>query len=106
MALMRTITDVTVVDLVWEGPLTLAEVEQNRLGATDYGIYQIYGTHNSGADQLLYIGQAAANKFGQRVPWIHEWADWEPKSAEIYLGRLGSVQPISATLPAQEEWGK
>jgi hypothetical protein len=106
MALMRTVGDVTVIDIVWEGPRTLVEVEQNGHGDTDYGIYQIYGTHNSGADQLLYIGRATDNKFGVRVPWIHEWADWEPKSVEIYLGRLGSIQPIPPTLPAQEEWGE
>jgi hypothetical protein len=106
MALMRTIPEVTVIDLLWDGPLTLTEVEQHRHGANDYGVYQIYGTHNSGADQLLYIGRAKDNKFGERVPWIHEWADWEPKSVEIYLGRLGSVQPIPATLPAQGEWGE
>jgi hypothetical protein len=106
MALMRTLGDVTIIDIVWEGPFTLAEVEQNRHDATDYGIYQIYGTHNAGADQLLYIGRAADNKFGVRVPWIHQWADWEPKSVEIYLGRLGAIQPIPPTLQAQEEWGE
>jgi len=106
MALMRTVSDVTIIDIVWEGPLSLAEVEKNRHGNADYGIYQIYGNHNSGADQLLYIGRAEKNKFGVRVPWIHEWADWEPKSVEIYLGRLGSLHPIPPTLLAQEEWGE
>jgi hypothetical protein len=106
MSLMRTVNDVTVIDIVWEGPLTLADVEQNRHGGTDYGVYQIYGNHISGVDQLLYIGRARDNKFGVRVPAIHDWADWESKPVEIYLGRLGSVQLIPETLRAQEEWGE
>jgi hypothetical protein len=43
MTLMRTLNDITVIDIVWEGPLTLTEVEKNCHGDADYGIYQVYG---------------------------------------------------------------
>ena len=75
MPLMRTLSDVTVIDLIWDGPLTLTEVARKNHDPTDYGIYQVYGTYNSGADQLLYIGGAPEKKFGVSVPSIRDWAD-------------------------------
>jgi hypothetical protein len=100
--LMREVP-VTIIDIVWDGPFTLADVKGYN-GNTDYGVYQIYGTRNSVADELLYIGKAESQTFGQRIPQ-HDWPNSEPKPVEIYLGRLGSVQPI--TDPAMdEEWGE
>ena len=74
------------------GPLTMAEVEQNKHGPTDYGIYQIYSTHVSGADQLVYVGcttETSGGKFGVRVPSHRDnWADWEPKAGRDLPGSV------------------
>jgi hypothetical protein len=58
---MRIISNVTVLDLVWSGPYQLADLLVFT-GAEDYGVYQIYGTHDvNGPDNLLYIGMAQAS---------------------------------------------
>jgi hypothetical protein len=41
---MRPSTNMTVLDLSWDGPYRLDEIAQFNAGP-DYGIYQIYGTH-------------------------------------------------------------
>jgi hypothetical protein len=99
----RRLTDVAVLDLQWEGPFTLEQIGQFD-HAHDHGVYQIYGTHNVlGSDTLLYIGMANQRTFAARVP-EHDWIDWEPGSANIYLGRLsGTHQMTEAGWPEWEE---
>ncbi len=43
MSLMRTEKNVTLIDIMWEGPFTLQQSMEKR-GDSDYGVYQIYGT--------------------------------------------------------------
>jgi hypothetical protein len=48
----------------------------------DYGIYQIYGTHDlSGSDTLFYVGQADSGTFGFRI-MAHQsdWGRWDPRA--------------------------
>ena len=37
---------VDVIEIDWEGPLASSEVMEKRSEDWDYGVYQIYGTHN------------------------------------------------------------
>lgn len=50
---------VEVIEVSWEGPISLRQVVATRKKAEDYGVCQIYGTHNVfGPQALLYIGMA------------------------------------------------
>lgn len=56
----------------------------------DYGIYQIYGPHPTYCTvELLYIGLAAKQTFGVRIP-NHKWIEYTRDSSQvsIYVGRL------------------
>jgi hypothetical protein len=105
MSVVRNISAVDIIDIVWDGPFSMEEVERDASGPKDFGVYQIYGSHGSGTDQLLYIGRATDATFSKRVASHHEWTDWEPKSVEVYLGRLGGVNKLPATHSAMTEWG-
>ncbi|MXV97564.1 MAG: hypothetical protein F4126_12990 [Acidimicrobiaceae bacterium] len=56
----------TRIHLRWEGPHTFEGVwKMNE--PSDYGLYQVYGPHPTGAtESLLYIGQANGQTFGER----------------------------------------
>ena len=85
--------ELELITLEWEGPLTLDEVKFKN-GTTDYGVYQIYGTHNIlGPNSLLYIGQANKQTFGTRISQHNNWLTWEPSELKIYVGRCGGVNP-------------
>jgi hypothetical protein len=93
---VRTLTDVTVLDLLWDGPHPLEEVSKFN-SSPDFGIYQIYGTHSViGPDTLLYIGKAETNSFCQRIPAHKDWIDWEPGTTSVYLGRLSGMDQMTA----------
>jgi hypothetical protein len=93
---MRSISNVDVIDIVWDGPFTMEEVV-SRKGDADYGVYQIYGTHLvMGPECLLYIGQANENTFGTRMPAHLEWTNWEAHEVGVYLGRLGGIEPMTS----------
>jgi hypothetical protein len=82
------------IEILWEGPLTMDEV--NKLNNPwDYGIYQIYGTHDIfGPDSLLYIGRARDNSFAERIPYHLDWIVWGSVPVRIFVGRLGGTEKI------------
>ena len=48
-----------IIEIGWSGPYDLAQISKLNTNS-DYGLYQIYGTHNIfGANTLLYIGKAS-----------------------------------------------
>ncbi len=98
---MIDISQLTVIHVVWEGPLRLAEINNIKDGH-DYGIYALYGTHAIfGPDALLYIGQANMGTFSGRLDsHFKKWGRWEPSDVNIYLGRIGGWEPIT-----DDEWG-
>lgn len=99
---MSNIPNLDIIHIIWQGPLSLEEAEAANTGS-DYGVYQIYGTHDvSGPDTLLYIGQADSNPFGGRISYHkNEWARWTPSEVAVYLGRLAGCAPIT-----NESWGR
>ena len=93
--------EVDLIHLEWEGPFTPGEIARFDKDP-DYGVYQIYGTHNVfGSDALLYIGQAYERTFAHRIPEHDDWISWQAGSTQIYLGRLCGVEPM-----IQANWPK
>lgn len=95
---------VDIIEIEWLGPFdynTALETVNNI--QTDYGLYQIYGTHSVfGSDSLLYIGKAQEQKIATRL-WQHEkWLKKEHGEIKIYVGRVGGViQPTDSN-----QWGQ
>jgi len=89
-----------VIHIEWEGPYSLDQTK-TLVGPTDYGVYQIYGGHPIyGNSSLLYVGLAAAQYFGVRIPQEKQWLDnRDAGRVEVYVGRLSGT-----TTPADEEW--
>jgi hypothetical protein len=104
--MIRKMNDVAVIDLEWEGPFTFEQQINQMNRDHDYGIYQIYGTHNVlGPDTLLYIGKAYDQFFADRIKAGHKhWIDWEPGSTHIYLGHVCGTEPMTeANWPVWEK---
>ena len=88
-----------VIHVEWDGPHRFADIS-SLIGPTDYGVYQIYGGHPVyGSAALLYIGLAAGQHFGERVPQETHWLDnRDAGRVEVYVGRLsGSDTPDDPT---------
>lgn len=84
---MPEIINAKIINIIWEGPLTLKEA-YGKKKKSDKGVYQVYGDHPVyGLDVLLYIGETAGT-FGERLE-NHEqkFSNWEQK-IEIYLGYI------------------
>lgn len=92
----------TTIHIEWDGPYRLDAVK-SLTGPTDYGIYQIYGGHPVyGSTALLYIGLAAAQYFGDRIPQETQWLDnRDAGRVEVYVGRLSGSKT-----PDDETWDK
>lgn len=91
----------TIIEVKWSGPFDLKTI-QTLHSSEDFGVYQIYGTHNiSGPKTLLYIGQANEQRFGGRIPQ-HEWLDWDFPDFEIYVGRLGGDEQYDFDMWARQ----
>ena len=91
--------DETTIHIEWAGPYRLDAVT-SLTSPTDYGVYQIYGGHPVyGSSALLYIGLAAAQYFGQRIPQEEHWLNnRDAERVEVYVGRLsGSKTPDDDT---------
>lgn len=57
-----------IIHVIRGGPYTVEEARAARDDATDYGSYQIYGTHPVyGSSVLLYIGRTDRQTFGVRL---------------------------------------
>jgi len=90
------------ITIKWDGPFILDHIAQFSRNQ-DYGLYQIYGTHNVfGPGSLLYLGKAEEQSFSDRIPSHIEWIEWESASTEIYLGRLCGTEPMTKERDA--EW--
>lgn len=80
-----------ILKLYWQGPFSIDEaIEKFNNQTTDYGLYQIYGTHNvNGTDSLLYVGKSQNNILKYRFESHKKsWIDKEPSKVEIYVGRF------------------
>lgn len=60
--------------------------------STDYGIYQIYGSHPVyGHNVLLYIGKANYQTFGVRLYQHEKWlTNQDSNNIRVYTGRISS----------------
>lgn len=77
-----------IIEINWDGPYSINEINKF-IDKSDFGIYQIYGTHIIYGNSLLYIGKASENEFGVRIMSHISWIEKEPLEVEIYLGRIG-----------------
>lgn len=93
------------IELVWEGPFTMNEAFEKEDSKTDYGLYQIYGTHPIyGGDSLLYIGKSDQNVFRYRMEsHSREWISKEASPVSIYFGYLVGENEIP---PSEEIWSR
>jgi hypothetical protein len=92
-----------VIELSWDGPFSIEDAISTMHRGQDYGVYQLYGTHNVlGPDTLLYIGKAQQRPFGQRIrEHRDEWIEWEPSVVNVYLGRIGAT-----AIMTRERWSE
>lgn len=90
------------IEIVWEGPYSFTEV-CSKYEKTDYGVYQIYGTHNIlGENILVYIGKTEEQTFSSRFQNAdRKWIKLEFHEFKIFLGKLGSETSCS-----EVEWNK
>ena len=88
---------VDVIEIDWEGPFASSDVMAKKSEDWDYGVYQIYGTHNVlGPETLLYIGKADESPFGERISAHRaEWTEWEASDVRVYLGRIGGLDTMT-----------
>lgn len=87
----------------WDGPYKLSELNTITDEETDYGIYQIYGSHNIyGNNVLLYIGKADRQTIGKRISQENWWWNTsDPNNLQIYCGRIAG----EAT-PTENQWSE
>ncbi len=84
----------------WYGPYSLLEVYELENTQTDFGIYQIYGSHTIyGSNVLLYVGKAVLQTFGVRIRQESWEGNKDSGNIEVYVGRLGKSSQCSI-----EEW--
>lgn len=85
----------------WDGPIKLSELSKITDSEFDYGIYQIYGSHNVyGSNTLLYIGKADRQTIGKRISQEHWWWNTsDPNNLLVYIGRLAGE-----TTPDEYQW--
>src|SRR6266478_2297082 len=90
----------TIIHIEWKGPFPLTDAG-TLTGPSDYGVYQIYGGHPVyGNSALLYIGLAAAQYFGVRIPQEQQWLyNRDAGRVEVYVGRLAGSET-----PADNVW--
>ena len=94
-----TITASTIIQIQWEGSYKLTDLPHLMNDETDYGIYQIYGTHPVyGSDVLLYIGKADYQTLGKRISQENWLYTNDSNNHKIYIGRLHGIQPTNEEL--------
>ena len=92
-----------IIHVQWDGPFTLSNVVKLSDKRTDYGIYQIYGSHPIyGNNTLLYIGKACQQTFAERISQ-ENWKGWELGQGriQVHIGRLSG-----STTPKRAEWNQ
>jgi len=97
----------SLINVEWDGPYRFWDVPSQLepvsglKGPSDYGVYQVYGGHPVyGNSALLYIGMAAAQEFGTRIPQEKHWLDnRDAGRVEVYVGRLAGDRT-----PDDETW--
>jgi hypothetical protein len=95
-------TNLKLIQIDWQGPFTLGELNLINDVSQDYGIYQIYGKHTVyGKDVLLYIGKADQQTIGKRVSQENWWDTNDSNHLKIYAGRLAGEKT-----PQEVEWSK
>lgn len=94
--------ELKMIQILWEGPYSLRELNSLKRETEDYGIYQIYGKHLTyGKDVLLYIGKADFQTFGKRI-WQENWENTnDSNNIKVYVGRLAGEKT-----PDEETWSK
>jgi len=95
--------EIKVIHVDWEGPYNSETIYELNDEGSDYGIYQIYGTHGIyGTDVLLYIGKADQQTFFTRLKQ-HKWVGFDPdaEGVKIYVGRLAG-----AKTPSSHDWSR
>jgi hypothetical protein len=93
----------TIIHIVWSDPLPYEKAPDFVCDISDFGIYQIYGTHPIyGKDVLLYIGRAMGGSFGWEIP-RKESKLINPKveGVRVHLGRLAG-----AATPPNDDWNR
>jgi len=102
----HSLSELRVVEIRWDGPISVEDVLRTANHEADYGVYQLYGTHNVlGPDTLLYIGKVEANTFAERIAsHAAEWIDWEASPIRVYLGRLGGLVPAQKIGGEWKNW--
>jgi len=81
----------------WEGPFSheRASSEFNN-EKTDFGVYQLYGTHPIyGFNSLLYIGMAGEQTLSERISQHKRFFGkyWIPRARKVFVGRLMGERP-------------
>jgi hypothetical protein len=89
------------INIQWEGPFPLNNLDKVDDKRRDYGLYQVYGSHPVyGSDVLVYIGRTADQTFSSRLK--KEYWKWNPAGIEnmqVHVGRL-----IGNETPSDLEW--
>jgi len=76
------------VHIVWQGPLSEAQVEKMRDPIRDRGIYAVYGPHSSFGQPTLLLIDRAETSFGERIPGSR-WSRGLFKSEiQFHVGRF------------------
>jgi len=97
--------ETTIIQIEWVGPLTFEEAAECNTD-TDFGIYQIYGSHRVyGSHVLLYIGRSEGH-FGSRIRNHDWWLDSHHTHEahgriSVHLGKLKGV-----TQPPDDVWNR
>jgi hypothetical protein len=79
----------TVINIVWEKIPFDMNIIKEKMGPSDYGLYQIYGHHPAyGEDTLLYIGKAQDQAFGVRLNERWEFIESCAFPTSFRLGRI------------------
>ena len=85
------------INIYWEGPFSYEKtLEEFKDKDKDYGVYQLYGTHQVyGFNILLYIGMACDQTFSVRLSQHSHWFDEQalPIATKVRIGRLEGKTP-------------
>lgn len=77
----------------WDGPFSYDKALEQK-GETDFGVYQIYGSHPVyGSDVLLYVGKAVQQTFGKRLSQeFWNYHNQDSTRVAVYVGKLSGYE--------------